>query len=40
MLKTLLAQVKEYKKASILAPLWVAMEVVLEVFIHVIHHDR
>lgn len=33
MLKTLLAQVKEYKKASILAPLWVAMEVVLEVFI-------
>lgn len=33
MLKTLLAQVKAYKKASILAPLWVAMEVVLEVFI-------
>lgn len=33
MLKTLLAHVKEYKKASILAPLWVAMEVVLEVFI-------
>lgn len=33
MLKTLLAQVKEYKKASILAPLWVAMEVILEVFI-------
>ena len=32
-LQTLLAQVKEYKKASILAPLWVALEVILEVFI-------
>ncbi len=33
MLKTLLAQVKEYKKPSIQAPLWVTLEVILEVFI-------
>lgn len=33
MLATLLAQVKEYKKASILAPIWVGLEVILEVFI-------
>lgn len=33
MLKTLLAQVKEYKKASLLAPAWVAVEAILEVFI-------
>lgn len=33
MLKTLLSQLKEYKKDTIKAPLWVALEVVLEVFI-------
>ena len=33
MLKTLLNEVKEYKKASLAAPLWVALEVILEVFI-------
>lgn len=33
MIKTLLAQVKEYKRASILAPITVALEVVLEVAI-------
>lgn len=33
MIKTLLAQVKEYKKASILAPITVALEVILEVAI-------
>lgn len=33
MLKTILSQVKEYKKASWLAPFWVTIEVILEVFI-------
>ncbi len=33
MLKTLLAQVKEYKKAAILTPLLVVIEVILEVTI-------
>ena len=33
MLKTILSQVKEYKKASLLAPFWVTIEVFLEVFI-------
>ncbi len=33
MLRTLMAQIKEYKKASWLAPFWVALEVILEVFI-------
>ena len=33
MLKTLLSQVKEYKTASLLAPLFTALEVVMELFI-------
>ena len=33
MIKTLLSQVKQYKKSSILAPLYAALEVVLEVLI-------
>ena len=33
MLKTLLAQVKEYKKAAILTPMLVVIEVILEVAI-------
>ena len=33
MLKTLLAHVKEYKKAAILTPLLVVIEVILEVTI-------
>lgn len=33
MIRTILNQVKEYKKASWLAPAWVALEVILEVFI-------
>ena len=33
MLKTLLAQVKEYKKPAILTPLLVVIEVILEVTI-------
>lgn len=33
MIKTLLAQVKQYKKASLLTPLYAALEVVMEVLI-------
>ena len=33
MLKTLLSQVKEYKTASLLAPLFTALEVLMEVLI-------
>ena len=33
MLKTLLAQVKQYKKSSLLTPLFAALEVVMEVLI-------
>ena len=33
MLKTLASQVKEYKKASILAPLFIVCEVIVELFI-------
>lgn len=36
MIKTLMAQIKEYKKASFAAPLWVVLEVVLEVAIPVL----
>ena len=33
MLKTLIAQIREYRKASILTPIWTAMEVVMDVLI-------
>ena len=33
MVKTLLGQVKQYKKASLLTPLFTALEVVMEVLI-------
>ena len=33
MLKTLSAQIKEYKKASILAPLFIVCEVIVELLI-------
>mgnify|MGYP000758911062 FL=1 len=33
MIKTLLSQVKQYKKASLLTPLYAALEVVMEVLI-------
>ena len=33
MLKTLMKQLKEYKRATILAPLFTALEVLLEVLI-------
>lgn len=33
MIKTLLAQVKEYKKSSILSPVFIVLEVIMEVLI-------